>query len=658
MANIFLSYARDDAAKAGRIANALEAAGHSVWWDRHIGAGSRFSAEIEEALQAAELVVVLWSKQSVRSAWVQDEAAAGRDSGRLVPVLLDKIEPPLGFRQYQAVTLSGGLASSRSIQPLVDAIAAKVAEPETTAPRVRVRQRTSWRMPALVASLVLLVLMGAWLLFLRPSGGQSHVVAVAAAEGGDQRRSQDLARTVATDLGRFRGGPLGALTIIGGAHDASYADYRVEVSVSDSGAELQIGVSLLSPRDSEILWTTTEQGPESGFVDLRQRAVAKLGDVLACAVEVSANGEKLSVDVLGLYLNGCGRRSDLQISVPDQEVLSIFRQVTIKAPNFAPGWANLALLEVQSFPGTPPPDRKALREAVVAHLARAKQLNPTLPETIAADAYFHPNDGTKPAHALAVLDRGLERQPDSASLQHMRAIFLADVGRLNEAVTAAQRAMQLNPLSPAIRDTYISGLAYGGRVDAAFAELAKAEAIWPESTVLDQLRYRLDLRYGDPKAALLQLRKRGGGDVRPAPMDTAWQGFIEARIDPSPARIETALDAFRDRYRRDPADIPGYLQALGTFGRVDEAFEAVKPAKTLDSIMSGTEALFRVHMRSIRSDPRFVKLAGKLGLVAYWQNTNVWPDFCSEPQLSYDCRKEAAKLTPEQRKPAQFLPSA
>lgn len=99
MASIFLSYARDDAAKAARVAQALESAGHRVWWDKHIGAGSRFGAEIEEALTAADRVVVLWSKASVRSAWVLDEAAAGRDSGRLLPVLIEKVDPPLGFRQ-------------------------------------------------------------------------------------------------------------------------------------------------------------------------------------------------------------------------------------------------------------------------------------------------------------------------------------------------------------------------------------------------------------------------------------------------------------------------------------------------------------------------------------------------------------------------------
>ncbi len=81
-------------------------AGHEVWWDRHIQGGSRFSTEIDRELKSAEAVVVLWSKASVESAWVQDEAAEGRDSGRLVPVSLDGSRPPLGFRQFHTVELA------------------------------------------------------------------------------------------------------------------------------------------------------------------------------------------------------------------------------------------------------------------------------------------------------------------------------------------------------------------------------------------------------------------------------------------------------------------------------------------------------------------------------------------------------------------------
>ena len=106
MASVFLSYDREDATKARSIALALEKAGHQVWWDRHIKGGAQYSKEIEAALKAAQAVVVLWSKESIDSAWVRDEAAAGRDSGRLVPIKLDQAEPPLGFRQYQTIDLS------------------------------------------------------------------------------------------------------------------------------------------------------------------------------------------------------------------------------------------------------------------------------------------------------------------------------------------------------------------------------------------------------------------------------------------------------------------------------------------------------------------------------------------------------------------------
>lgn len=657
LASIFLSYARDDAAKAARIAAALENDGHKVWWDRNIHAGSRFSKEIDLALRSAELVVVLWSKSSIESAWVQDEAAAGRDSGRLIPVLIDRIEPPLGFRQYQSVELIGGWRGARALIPLIDAVASRDGAPiKSPAHSGRSLPRgIGWRTPV-AASAVLVLLAGLWFFLLRPDREPSHIVAVAAVQGGDAARSQELARTIAADLGRYRAGPLGALAVLAGNDsNAPRADYRVEVSVSAVGRGVRADVSLLSPRDNQILWTTSVEAPGQALVDLRQQAAAKLGDVLACSVEAAPHSGKISREIFGLYLNGCSLINDLNVSEPDQATLSIFRQITEKAPDFAPGWGLLALIEGQSFPGTPPPDRPALRKSLIVHLARAKQLDPTWPATIAADANFHPNDGTKPAHALAILDRGLATHPDSALLHDLRANYLGDVGRVNERVAEAKRAMQLNPLSPSIRDSYISSLAYAGHKDAAFKELKNSEATWPGSTVLRQARYRLELRYGDPKAALRMLQERGAGDLRPVPMDTAWRSFLEARIDPSPANVENALDSFRARYHRNPADIPGYLQALGTFGRVEEAYKVVWPPVALDSIMAGTETLFRPHMRSIRADPRFMALSAKLGLLAYWEKTRVWPDFCSEPQLPYDCKQEAAKLTPEQRRLAKYF---
>jgi adenylate cyclase len=134
VARIFLSYSRQDDSVAKALAEALGSAGHQIWWDRQILGGSLFAVQIDRALKDAEAVIVLWSDSSVESAWVQDEAAEGRDSGRLIPVTLGGRKAPLGFRQYQAIDLgewNGGGQLPR-LQELLDAIT-RTAGPEDSA---------------------------------------------------------------------------------------------------------------------------------------------------------------------------------------------------------------------------------------------------------------------------------------------------------------------------------------------------------------------------------------------------------------------------------------------------------------------------------------------------------------------------------------------
>ena len=102
MGRLFLSYAREDAATASLVARNLERAGHTIWWDRHLGGGARFAKEIAAALKDAEAVLVLWSQHSIDSSWVQDEAGEGRDSGRLV--MSEKLSDQTGRR----LTVRGG----------------------------------------------------------------------------------------------------------------------------------------------------------------------------------------------------------------------------------------------------------------------------------------------------------------------------------------------------------------------------------------------------------------------------------------------------------------------------------------------------------------------------------------------------------------------
>jgi formylglycine-generating enzyme required for sulfatase activity len=105
MSDIFLSYKSEDRAKAQLIAELLEQQGCSVWWDRIIPVGKTFDEVIEEKLDAAKCVVVLWSEKSIQSKWVRTEAAEGNDRGILFPVLIEKVKVPLAFRRIQAANL-------------------------------------------------------------------------------------------------------------------------------------------------------------------------------------------------------------------------------------------------------------------------------------------------------------------------------------------------------------------------------------------------------------------------------------------------------------------------------------------------------------------------------------------------------------------------
>jgi formylglycine-generating enzyme required for sulfatase activity len=107
VADVFISYKKEDRAHAERVAAAFAAADVSVWWDDDIQPRAAWDKTIEREIGACAAVVVLWSPRSVESDWVRTEAHYGHDRGKLAPAMVEPCERPIAFLLTQTVDLTG-----------------------------------------------------------------------------------------------------------------------------------------------------------------------------------------------------------------------------------------------------------------------------------------------------------------------------------------------------------------------------------------------------------------------------------------------------------------------------------------------------------------------------------------------------------------------
>src|SRR5213596_2162848 len=101
MSHVFISYARPDEEVVSLVADGLRESGFEVWRDDQLPAHRSYSEVIEERIQGARAVVVLWSASAAKSQWVRAEADSARTSLTLVQATLDGIFPPMPFNQIQ-----------------------------------------------------------------------------------------------------------------------------------------------------------------------------------------------------------------------------------------------------------------------------------------------------------------------------------------------------------------------------------------------------------------------------------------------------------------------------------------------------------------------------------------------------------------------------
>jgi hypothetical protein len=151
MSDIFISYKSEDAERVAPLARSLQSSGFDVWWDRRLPGGENWHEQIRSALENAKCVIVVWTRSSVGPGgdFVRDEARAGKQRGILVPVKLNRVAPPLGFGEIQAIDLTRwkGETSDLFFQDLVAAVRAKMAgraAPAPKGPLKRLQQRVTY----------------------------------------------------------------------------------------------------------------------------------------------------------------------------------------------------------------------------------------------------------------------------------------------------------------------------------------------------------------------------------------------------------------------------------------------------------------------------------------------------------------------------------
>ncbi len=106
--SIFFSYSKVDSEFVLNLAKDLRKAGADVWLDQlDIKPGSRWDRSIENALDAAETLLVVLSKSSVDDNDVMDEVSFALEEGMtVVPVLLEQCDIPFRIRRLQFADFS------------------------------------------------------------------------------------------------------------------------------------------------------------------------------------------------------------------------------------------------------------------------------------------------------------------------------------------------------------------------------------------------------------------------------------------------------------------------------------------------------------------------------------------------------------------------
>lgn len=101
---IFISYSRKDTDFVSKFTKNLREAGANLWLDKQIKPGGLWDDSIESALETCQDVILILSKNSVKSNNVMDEISyALEENKRVIPIKIEECDVPFRLRRIQHI---------------------------------------------------------------------------------------------------------------------------------------------------------------------------------------------------------------------------------------------------------------------------------------------------------------------------------------------------------------------------------------------------------------------------------------------------------------------------------------------------------------------------------------------------------------------------
>ena len=598
MADVFLSYKREDAARVTKLVAALRSAGLDLWWDQDIPPSAPWEATIERALAEAKAVIVCWSPHAVASENVRSEARVARKDGRLIQLFLKPCQPPLFFGERQGIDLSSwrGKPDDPQIGRIAET-ARRVAAGERIDFGEHPKRRRAFDLRAVaagIAALLLIALASSWSLLrsTRTEGPDTLAVlpfrALNPADANlvdaiwDDTRGaisrnpnlRVLGRQAVEALAKKNLEPADLRRKVG-------ADYLLDGSVQHAGDRIEMKLSLVRTQDSAEVWSDRLGGRLDDVFAFQTRIANEVegrirGRVApgggATAKNIATTGE-----VYALYAEARSKTRQRD-SINARAGAALLKKALAIDPNYAPAWAELGMITGMGISRTPERTPSEQEREAVSYLTRALQLAPNLAHAHAALAMVQ----NFPPELAGELKKAVKLDPNDADAWNWLGNYYKDQNRVADALAAHSRAAAIEPLWISPVGNKILDLAMERSFSAIDSELARIKArgdpillAKSEATAAgatgkpaDLVNVLLRLRIDHPEEAswvdnrifapLMQL-----GFVEEAL--AAWH--LPPEIAPNYRGIADAPELIRAGYRT-PRDVWEDDDAMALFGRL------------------------------------------------------------------------------------------